>query len=306
MRVMYAAVRCVAAAALLLALTASRAMAWGQDGHEIVGRIAEDRLTPEVKQKVNKILDGKSIADYGIANGPDLMLRLGRRPETAKWHYVNIPVSPDNVAAQFDEARDGHGGDCAVDQITRYAELLRTTDDPKKQAEAVMFLTHLVGDLHQPLHCAKRPYGSADNDRGGNAITVLLPAAGDGRELPPEKLHAVWDSAIVKRMLQASNLSPNAYADTLNRQITPDNATAWLKPASPVEWANEGVKIAAAVCYQDVPIAPPANGSPVRLSQLYVSRAEPVINLQLQKAGVRLAQVLNRALAGPPSTVPSR
>lgn len=306
MRVMDAAVRCVAAATLLLALPVSRAMAWGQDGHEIVGRIAEDRLTPEVRQKITRILDGKSIADYGIANGPDLMLRLGRRPETAKWHYVNIPISPDNVASQFDELRDGHGGDCIVDQITRYAELLRTTDDPKKKAEAVMFLTHLVGDLHQPLHCAMRPYGSADNDRGGNAITVLLPSAGEGRELPPEKLHAVWDSAFLKRMLQASNLSPNAYADQLNGRITPDDAAAWTKSGSTVEWANEGVKIAAAVCYQDVPIVPPANGSPVRLSQLYIGRAEPVINLQLQKAGVRLAQVLNHALAGPAATGPSR
>jgi hypothetical protein len=303
---MSAAVRCVAVAAFLLALPASRAMAWGQDGHEIVGRIAEDRLTPRARQRINRILEGKSIADYGIANGPDLMLRLGRRPETAKWHYVNIPVSPDDVASQFDEARDGQGGDCVVDQINRYAELLRTTDDPKKQAEAVMFLTHLVGDIHQPLHCAKRPYGSSDNDRGGNAITVLLPAAGQGRELPPEKLHAVWDTALIKRMLRASNLSPNAYADALNARITPDDVAAWEKSASPADWANEGIKIAAAVCYKDVPTTAPADGAPVRLSQLYVSRAEPVINLQLQKAGVRLAQVLNRALADPVTTVPNR
>src|SRR5947208_906778 len=82
-----------------------------------------------------------------------------------------------------------------------------------------------VGDLHQPLHCAKRRYGSSDNDKGGNAITVLLPDMSATGDRPGEKLHSVWDSAMLKNMIETAELSPNDYADKLNELIKPTDVT---------------------------------------------------------------------------------
>ena len=140
------------AAVLGIFLLPSITHAWGGDGHQIVCLIAEAHLTPAAKTAIHDLL-GKdvNISDAEIASWADQTRR--DRPETGPWHYVDIPTE----APGFDEVRDGQHGNNVVDKIGDFKAVLK---DPKAtsqaRAEALKFLVHFVGDLHQPLHCAER------------------------------------------------------------------------------------------------------------------------------------------------------
>ena len=139
--------------------------------------IAADQLTPAAKLQVQQLLgtDDAATVMMDVSTWAD-EIRL-QRPNTAPWHFVNIPVG----AAGYNRARNCPHDDCVVAQIERDA---RIVDDRQLaapiRAEALRFLIHLVGDLHQPLH-------AADNgDRGGNQVHVLSRRRNTN-------LHAVWD-----------------------------------------------------------------------------------------------------------------
>ena len=124
--------------------------------------------------------------------------------------------------------------------------------------------------MHEPLHCAER-----NKDRGGNTRLVFFldqPGA--------VNLHAVWDSAIL--LNHKGNVRNAEYADKLNAAITPEQAEEWAK-GTPVDWANQSHDVAVASVYKDVP----ADGPPPKLDQAYVDAAGKVIDLQLQRGGVR-------------------
>lgn len=259
---------------LVLATFAPRALGWGGDGHQIVALIAEDHLTPAAKAGIRDLLDGANISDAEVANWADEIRR--QRRATAPWHYVNIPTSQPT----YDPARDGNNGDNVIDAIGRFERVLSDKAAPKAdRAEALKFLVHFVGDIHQPLHCADR-----NGDKGGNAQLVFF-----GERTKAVNLHSCWDSLI---LLKRKGKTPVLdYATALDRRMDP-KAVAMLSAGTPPDWANEGVNIAVESAYADVP----ADGPPEKLSEKYVEAAGQVIDRQLAKAGVRLAMVLNRAV----------
>lgn len=248
------------------------AYGWGGDGHQIVCLIAEDRLTSAAKAGIHALLGSTAnISDAEIASWADEVRR--ERPATGPWHYVDIPVE----ATTFDEKRDGRNGNNVIDKINDFETVLK---DPKAskndRVEALKFLVHLVGDEHQPLHCAER-----NGDKGGNGRLVFFldrPRA--------TNLHSVWDSAI---LLEHKGTTRNAaYADSLNAQVRPEQAAEWMK-GTPEDWANESHAVAVDVVYKGVP----ADGPPPKLDQKYVDAAGAIVDLQLQRGGVRLAAILN-------------
>lgn len=259
------------AAVLLVLLLPSVTWAWGGDGHQIICLIAEDRLTPAAKAGIRDLLGAANISDAEVASWADEVRR--QRSKTAPWHYVNIPFD----AAGFDAARDGHGGNNVVDKINDFKAVLK---DPKAsktdRVEALKFLVHFVGDLHQPLHCVDR-----NGDKGGNGRLVFF--LDQGRAV---NLHKVWDTVI---LLNHKGTTRNVdYAEKLNAEITPEEAADWAKGTT-AEWANESHAIAVRIVYRGVP----AEGPPPKLDQKYVDTAGTVIDGQLQVAGVRLAAILN-------------
>lgn len=152
-------------------------------------------------------------------------------------------------------------------------------------------MVHLVGDMHQPLHCGDR------SDRGGNSTPAyLLEVKGK-----PSNLHSIWDTAILKNVKAGERVAP--YADRLNATISAEQASTW-QGGNLIAWANEGHKTARDVVYPGVPtvavegemITGEAAAIPV-LDQAYVDRAKPVIEGQLMRGGMRLASVLNKAFA---------
>jgi len=194
------------------------------------------------------------------------------RENTAPWHYVDIPTT----AEKFDRKRDGNN---VIDAINAQLKVLSDKKAPReKRVEALKFVVHFMGDLHQPLHCAER-----DKDKGGNGRLVFY--SGQHRAV---NLHAVWDTWILRDMMGKKRVAD--YADTLS-VITPSQKKEWVK-GNPETWANESHRAAIYVAYKDVP----ADGPPPTLSKAYIDRATPVVAEQIKRAGVRLAQVLNAAM----------
>ncbi len=137
-------------AAVLAFSLASPAVAWNGEAHQLVGWIAEERLSEKAKAGVAELLDGDSISDAEVVSWADQVRR--ERRESAPLHYVNIRVDADGYDPKID--RDGNN---VMDAIERFAKVLADKSAAKEdRVEALKFLVHFVGDLHQPLHCAER------------------------------------------------------------------------------------------------------------------------------------------------------
>jgi hypothetical protein len=241
---------------------------WGALGHRVVTAIAWDHLTPRAREVATGLLAGEA---PGEASGWADRIR-NRRPQTSPWHYVNIPVA----ARAWDSAAWCRGGNCVVGATSRFARALSdpATPDPDR-AEALRFLIHFVGDLHQPLHVGDR------GDRGGNDVKVSWRGKATN-------LHAVWDGDL----LIAWSVDEGRYLQGLRRRIarmTPAEREA-MASGSVEGWAMDGTYYARDIAYQV-----PAGGA---IPPEYLRTAGPVIDLVLIQAGLRLARLLNEALDG--------
>lgn len=281
----------ILSALAISALIAQPALAWGDKGHEIIASIARDQLTPQARAWVDAIL----AQDSDTLTAPDMVSRAtwadkwrdsGHR-ETAAWHFVDIELAdPDLKGACFDyptaatPPSAGPAEDCVIDKIGEFEKELGgpATPDPERLL-ALKYILHFVGDVHQPLH-------SSDNqDRGGNCVHVSL---GDQRTT---NLHSFWDTGVLAPLGD----DPATIAKTLEKEITPDEAKAWA--AQPAEaWAEESYAAAKASAYTIG--SPPGcenDRTPVALSVGYQAQALKTAKVQIEKAGVRLAWVLNAA-----------
>lgn len=255
--------------ALLLSGVPSPTQAWGTEGHRIVADIAERYLEPTTVHQVRDLLaldNATTLAE--VSNWADQI--RDQRPDTAPWHFVNIPIG----APGYDPSRDCPGGACVIAKIDEFAsELPDIQLSSRQRLEALKFVVHFVADVHQPLHA------SDDDDRGGNEVRVEFL----GRRT---NLHAVWDAGILEPAIRGDE---RGYALSLASAITPVMVEAWSK-SSPIDWANESHLVAERVIYNKLPHMPGV------LPTSYERAALPIVNEQLEKAGVRLAALLNSAL----------
>jgi hypothetical protein len=151
------------AGVLLLLALAPNAFAWNGEAHQLVAYIAEERLSDKAKSGVAELLGDAQLSDAEVASWAD-QIRRDRR-ETAPWHYVNIPIDADG----YDPKRDANGGDNIIDALERQSKVLADKRAPKEERiEALKFVVHLIGDIHQPLHCGDR------GDKGGNRRLVFF------------------------------------------------------------------------------------------------------------------------------------
>lgn len=244
--------------------TARHAPAWFDLGHRVVARIAEGRLTPHAAEAVRDLLGGQDMADASIWAD---QIR-GQRRDTGPLHYVNIPLE----ASAYDPQAQCGNGQCIVAAIASDRQILadsaaRSID----RTEALRFLIHLIGDLHQPLHV------SDNHDRGGNDTQVQFFGAGTN-------LHRVWDGQLIER----SGMDEASYFARLKQQMASLDLTSFER-GTVVDWAMEGHRIAVESAYR-IP-------RDRHLSEDYEAASLPIVDLAIIKAGVRLAKVLNDALA---------
>lgn len=255
----------------------ARLAAWGAEGHEIICEIAWQRLTPESKKLLRNLRSGDREPGRTFADSCTWAdrVRTTTHRATYPFHFVNIARG----AGGIDLERDCPAFDCVSIAIRRYAVYLAREDLPRdERAEALKFLSHFVGDLHQPLHAG---YGE---DRGGNEISVEWygQRAAEGEDF---NLHRIWDTEILHRARASRPLS----AAEIAAEISDEKAASWGD--FDVEgWADESYRLAVEVAY-DLPV----DG---KLGEDYYDRALPVVRERLARAGVRLAHLLNALADG--------
>jgi S1/P1 Nuclease len=242
---------------------------WGPEGHDLVARLAAAHLTTAAAARVAEIL-GPGTTMASISSWADQVRR--DREASGPWHYIDIPIDKPHL----DMARDCPNGDCVLVKIEEFKKVVV---DPAATAvqrkEALMFLVHFVGDMHQPLHC------SDNKDKGGN--DVKLDFFGH-----PSNLHSVWDSGLLGRIGKEDELFAQ-----YSKDLTEKLAKKWGK-GTVNEWAEQSHKAGQKVVYGKLPKAPA--GGQVKIDAAYERLADPVVKEQIEKAGARLAMVLNTTL----------
>ena len=305
-------------AVVALALAAApQAWGWGCDGHETVALIAKAHLNPNALAMVNQILhDNPGHPPQGPCHpaGLDPIADAstwaddirGCRTETAGWHFFDIPrfATQTNID-QFCDPAKGCVAKALHDQI---AVLNDPAAVPGLKAEALRFIIHFAGDIHQPLH------DTTNNDRGANCVPVKFFNTNvrvTGNTYEPN-LHAVWDSDMIKNI--SSGQTVNQFAAALDLQFATQEA-AWQAAGIDFDaWAWDAHQLAETFSYgklnKNIPIEPTVvdiktcadnNNVGKRMKNLkevvganYQTAATPVIQEQLAKAGVRLAMILNQ------------
>jgi hypothetical protein len=272
--------------ALLLTLLAASApaAAWSRLGHQLVGELAQRHLEPGVDAKVRELLAGEpdptlsGVAYWADALRNDDPLRF---KATSRWHYVNAKGG----GCGFDAARDCADGGCVISAIEGQRAILADRSQPREaRRDALKFLVHLVGDVHQPLHAGDRP------DAGGNQFQVSLTTQLEPEAYARDKyvrgvmgtnLHSVWDFYL----LGESRLTLAQYADRLDALPWPPAAdTARLHPSG---WAEESCGLIVAA-----DLYPRQH----KMDQSYITQWRPTAEHRVRLAGWRLANLLNEAL----------
>jgi len=283
---------------LVLAAFPVAARAWGTLGHRTVAILAERRLSPNAARQVESILGpGVSLADIAkcaddIKRKPircaSFTLRADHR--SSGWHFIDIPITATPTAATLRQYCRSHGRDdqCSVEQIKQQ---LKTLENPSatlsEKQLALMFVVHLVGDLHQPLHNA------TDGDAGGNAKLVRFMATPHARK--PTNLHHIWDDMLMKDSV-AKRTRPQALAAALERDMAGKDTAAWTKGNVIDGAALESFSIAKTRIYRAFALEGGAN-----LGRDYQAEMQPIAFEQVEKAGVRLAFLLNQVWPAAPS-----
>ena len=253
----------------LIALLAapSPGLAWGAEGHEIVAGIAARALSPAAKAQVAALLGSEAMLIHD-SNWADEV--RDQYPQARRWHFVDIPLD----AAGYDARRDCPDDNCVVAQIARDRNILANHRLPTAQrAQALRFLIHFVADVHQPLH-------AEDNgDHGGNAVRIYW-------SRNRTNLHHIWDVSVVERL----GYDAGAIAGDITRRVSPAQRKSW-QSGTAVQWANESHQIARDEIYSFV-----GDRRTVRLPRDYAEAERNVTQMQLARAGLRLAWLLNGAL----------
>lgn len=243
---------------LLFPLLIAQAYAWGQNGHRVVGFVAEKHLSKKAKKKLMRILEENSLAEVSV--WMDEIRSDDAYDHTHDWHWVTVPGD-----MRYEDTEKNPKGDIIM-KIEELVEALKAGNlAPEKEQEYLKYLVHLVGDLHQPLHVG------TGEDKGGNDVKVAW--FGDR-----SNLHRVWDS----EMIDSKDLSFTEIARFLG-EPSKAHIREW-QSTGVRDWANESMS------YRPQVYDIPENG---RMGYRYMYENYDTVEQRLLQAGVRLAGLLN-------------
>jgi nuclease S1 len=304
---------------LLATVLATSAWGWGCTGHQIIALIAEANLNSHARAMVMQILAATPISPdlrrYCGDSGLDAFVDSSTWADdersvnlsTGGWHFIDIPRgAPKGDINQYCPPSTS----CVTKAITDELAILRDPKaDAQARADALRYVIHFVGDLHQPLHT------TTNDDRGANCVPVAFfdqnpQETNPAREDYRPNLHGVWDTSIIERW--AHNRSPQQLADELESKFKTQIPVWESQPVDLDAWAWESHDVAERVVYGDLPTKvavkkpEPVNACSdddhisarmlklhEQIGEQYEEAAEPVVQEQLAKAGARLAAVLN-------------
>ncbi len=238
-----------------LSFSINKSFAWGRTGHSIVAQIAFSYLDDKTKTNVMKYLDTLTIEQ--AASWMDNLRNDKSYDYLKPYHYINIetgekyhPSTEDNIVNGINNA------------MLKLDNMFNLSKEEIRLNLLILF--HLIGDLHQPLHCG---YGI---DKGGNTVQISFFGKGSN-------LHRLWDSDIIeyKKMNIDSCLKSNVYTRKQIRQLRKINTENWM---------NESRSHLTQVY----------NFSSNKIDEEYINYNSPLIKKQLFDAGIRLAKVLKK------------
>jgi hypothetical protein len=297
--------------------------AWDAGGHELVATIAYTHLNPKAQKAVNDLAREMQNPDqaYDAITLACWMDDLRKDPAMPyhgmflSWHYIDIGIEPGDPQPSFEPGDDNEVHGNVVQALKRAVVVLKGGTDPyiKTKAIACAMVMHLVGDIHQPLHCATKYFISGHHlrqDSGGNKEDVLNGPAGDARF----NLHAFWDSAwrasfdeaggfiVLDPRYQDQGLhdsqSVRSLAEALERQPPPSGDLETHID----QWARESNEVARDFAYRELTVT--ESKKYCRLSRGYVSRANALARQRLVLAALRLATLLNDTLGADTPSLP--
>lgn len=272
---------------ILLFFQISMANAWDRVGHQIIAAIALDQLSQVEKQYFNNLLqqfpDGKSDDLISVASWADDLRNDGVNVFN-QWHYINIPFRAEKVKVRLPSVPNSN----IVTAISDGQQvLINKNTKPWEKSFFLRFLVHLVGDIHQPLHCVTRisKYRLA-GDRGGTDYYVQFPWD-DQRQAQP--LHALWDKEIGLYPDLEKNFDPEQIkkvARALEREYPKESFQKELAKTDFYQWAGESFYFAKKFVYQTKEGKVPTNG--------YLEKARLIVKKRLVLAGYRLGGLLDQ------------
>lgn len=239
--------------AFLSIIFTSNTFAWGRKGHSLVAEVAFHYLDARTKQNVMNYLNGMSIED--AASWMDSMRSNKSYDFMKPYHYIDFEKGEPVTELEGDNI------------ISVLNKTLKELDNPKGLSNEdirirILYLFHLVGDLHQPLHAGYK------SDKGGNSVKVSL----FGRET---NLHALWDTDIIE--MKGLTLD-----EVLKSSTYKPNEIAALKLVNIVSWTKDS----------RVYLKNSYNLTDAKISDVYIDSNYIIIKQQILKAGIRLAGIL--------------
>jgi hypothetical protein len=272
---------------ILYMILASAVYSWGLRGHRIVARIAENHLSETARKKVKELLGEDPLTK--VANEADSYRSDSKWKCAAPLHYVSVEDGDTYLKSEKSAQGD------IVRALVYFEDALRDTKtNSAARVNALKWLVHLVGDIHQPLHVGRAC------DRGGNSVEVSWFKT-------KSNLHRVWDSQFINQ----EELSFSEYADQLDK--IDDKAITRLEASTYLDWAAESQALRSQLytclakdgccankgkCKTDASsfgaCSADAPDFRVNLEYAYVEKNRELLNRQLLRAGVRLAALLNR------------
>jgi len=301
---------------VLFSLT-SLVYCWGNDGHEIVAQVATAFLTNTTNGELSKMLGSYDLAD--IATWPDNYDHSSGGYWSEKLHFVNLQVTDlkFDYGACIPPAAVPYG--CVITAISNYSFILEQNLKEGYYAQCtgpddvpcpLSFVTHFLGDSHQPLHVAY------EIDLGGNDFDCEY-------DNDCTELHSVWDSRLIYTYEDDNDLNWYEVSQQIVTWLSENTESIdiFTNTTAPAAWGSETFAIARFAPYNLSPgTVPAASGwvhklydyvdekktnyqrnvhqrssgdcGPV-LSYQYYQRNIPVVFDQLAKSGTRLAYLLN-------------
>lgn len=257
---------------------------FGPRGHGTIALLAMADLEarrPDIKAKVDAILTADPLGRteyFGAANWPDHI--KGARPETKPWHYIDIIYRPRQPSAKPRLPEPPH----ALSALAELSAKLRETEDPEEKADTLCFIMHIVGDLHQPLHCATRVthgFPAPEGDHGGNDFLL------GGKKY--RKLHALWDDSVNLALED----SAEDLADEIAQRLPRESLAEEIAVRDPEQWARAGFAIAVEKGYRPLEESGDERPEP---SGRYLRTARDIGQRQAAIGGYRLADMLTELL----------
>lgn len=261
--------------------------AWGGKGHKAVADLAEANLRPEVLAQVNELLKDdldrhgrpsgrKTLGE--VASWPDEIRVEARRSDPAAyrgWHVRANPV----CSTRLHKCPAGH---CVDQLIIHYSQILKDRSlSHRERNEALKWVVHLVGDLHQPLH------SGVNSDGGGMPVILDGVALKSGEH---RTLHSVWDKELAVAALRG--WKPHVSLPPVEPPLEDDAPTQWMVETRDVALRDVYEPLKGFQCGERL-------DAPIILDAAYQQRSVAVVRLQIERAGLRLARLLNEVLAVP-------